>query len=140
MSQDFQEFCNTFVRLVSECNRPADIWKQEFNWKFPIDIQNALLFGYGEDTIDFITFVRIIKKIVENSQRLQKFKQKDKGKDREGKDKNSSLFFFNSSNKVRGSLLLISGVKGSGGSRRPPNILKDKAYKLLEENTYFVYK
>lgn len=88
MSQDFQDFRNAFVRLAGECNRPADIWKQEFNWKLPTDIQNALLFGYSEDTVNFSTFVRMAKKCV-NSQRLWKAKQKDnKGKDK-GKDKDN---------------------------------------------------
>ncbi|KAK1778860.1 hypothetical protein QBC45DRAFT_151160 [Copromyces sp. CBS 386.78] len=120
MNQDFQDFRNSFIRLA--------------------DIQNALLFGYGKDTVNFPTFVRMAKKCVENSQRLWKSKQKEKGKENNG-NKTSSLS-SNTSGKAKGSSNSSSFVvKGSGGGfRRPPEISKEEIRKLLEEDKCFVYK
>ncbi|EGO53858.1 hypothetical protein NEUTE1DRAFT_149128 [Neurospora tetrasperma FGSC 2508] len=136
MNEDFQEFRNAFVRLAGECNRPAETWKQEFNWKLPTDIQNALLFGYGEDTVDFTAFVRMAKKCVENSQRLWKSKHKDN----KGKDKDKGKDNKNTSSKARGSSSSSSSAAKGSGSQRPPNMSKEEARKLLEENKCFVCK
>ncbi|EGO53839.1 hypothetical protein NEUTE1DRAFT_70014, partial [Neurospora tetrasperma FGSC 2508] len=123
MNEDFQEFRNAFVRLAGECNRPAETWKQEFNWKLPTDIQNALLFGYGEDTVDFTAFVRMAKKCVENSQRLWKSKHKDN----KGKDKDKGKDNKNTSSKARGSSSSSSSAAKGSGSQRPPNMSKEEA-------------
>ncbi|KAK1778802.1 LOW QUALITY PROTEIN: hypothetical protein QBC45DRAFT_412987 [Copromyces sp. CBS 386.78] len=116
MNQDFQDFCNSFVRLA------------EFNWKFPTDIQNALLFGYSEDTVNFPTFVRMAKKCS---------KQKEKGKENNGNKTSSSS--SNTFGKAKGSSnSSLSAAKGSGGGfRRPPEISKEEIRKLLEEDKCF---